>query len=76
MFAVVCNFSGDIYSRHQSQEAAKKAARKKRKQLKPIGDMSTYVDVVEFPARYTSLIYDKREGPVETGFKRWVSYLD
>lgn len=76
MFAVVCNFSGDIYSRHESQKAAKKAAKKKKQHLEPLGDLSQYVDVVEFPARYTSLIYDEREGPVETGVKRWVSYLD
>lgn len=76
MYAVACNFNGDLYSRHRTLKAAEKAAEKQKRNLRHpnCGSLAGYVVVVELPARFTSIVAaDNEFGCNDTGVKRWVS---
>ena len=76
MYAVACNFNGEVYSKHRTCKAAEKAAEKQKRKLNHpnCGSLAGYVVVVELPARFTSIVaVDNEFGRHDTGVKRWVS---
>jgi len=74
-FKVVCGFNGTVYSRHKTEEAAIKAARKERNLLSTpnCGNLSAYVEVVDINARFTNIIpADNEFGCCSVSQKQWV----
>lgn len=73
-YKVVNSFSGTIYSKHSSLEAAEKSAEKVRKSLDHpnCGSLGAYVNVVPINASFTNIIPHNKHGVFQVSQKLWI----
>jgi hypothetical protein len=73
---VVCSFSGRLYSRHTSEEHARRAAEREARSLNAnpnCGSLGFHVEVHPIGARFTRIIpADNDCGCVQVSSPRWV----